>query len=85
MNASKQLFCEDCRWRMGCNNCDAPQNRIIKNGHDLVSRSSQPASYSYRWQTCSFQRGIGFIESLVLRCCGRRGRWFVSAAQKVNQ
>ena len=74
-------LCKDCRW---CNydeghddglefaKCNAPQNMKSPSG-DLVSGSP---TESWRWTYCSTHREEPFFLDIIMRGCGKRGRWW---------
>lgn len=71
-------ICEDCRWYIGGNTCDAPQNRLPIRNPELVRRDRETGiTYGYRWLTCTWQRSFGWY-AFLWRACGRKGRWFAS-------
>ena len=74
----KYPICEDCRWFLSGNACNAPQNRIPIKTSSLVRRV-QEGRIGYRWFTCSTLRSFGLIVAPLYQACGKRGRWFEAA------
>ena len=71
-----QKLCKDCKHhRKGLapefSKCRAPQNiRQIIKLIDGIPRTE------YRWDFCSTQREDGWLSSLMINTCGKRGKWF---------
>lgn len=73
------IYCEDCKWylkeqdfqRYRCSRESAliPVTRAVR---DLGTWRSN----------CHLQRDAGFIETYLMRQCGRRGRWFEPKEEK---
>lgn len=68
-------FCEDCSYYSVNDPCQAPGNKIVVTPDDLITRSALE-TVGYNWLTYRFQRkGWSWLD-VLLRRCGKSGRWF---------
>jgi len=71
-------LCKDCKYSM-YKQCHAPQN--YKDSVDLVTGEKGLELSSFIM--CGAHRELNWIDSLLYRSCGKRGRWFKAKEDEV--
>jgi len=78
-------LCKDCKWcrpfeypglqdwRWPVAECTCPRN-LASPAPSLVDGES--SSQEYRWPACCQHRSDGWLDRMLMRTCGRAGRWW---------